>query len=155
MACKISRLTAKHFNNLRTQQPLFSPQDLAETPIAFIFIERHNLTQSMNPTDQFAAQLTHLQTATQTLKSLLTDDRHPTTFTETCKEIALIATDLTAIGPIDPKPAGLYAVWLEITLALGEAKTRNLTAMPLEALDGAIAAVRIMRRTFGIAPGGA
>ncbi len=107
----------------------------------------------MNSTE-LTAQIIQLTTAAETLKSLLTDTSEPAKLTEICEKIALTATDLTQIGPIDPKPTGLYAAWLAVTLALGEAKTRDFTAS-LEALDRAIAAVRTMRRTFGIAPGGA
>lgn len=107
----------------------------------------------MNSTE-LTTQITQLATAAETLKSLLADPADPTQVTEICEQIATTATDLTAIGPIAPKPTGLYAAWLAVTLALGDAKTREVTAS-LEALDRAIAAVRLMRRTFGIAPGGA
>lgn len=108
----------------------------------------------MTSTD-LTPQITQLSTAAETLKSLLADTAEPAKLTEICEQIATAATDLAKLGPIDPKPAGLYAAWLAVTLALVEAKTRDFTASPLESLDGAIAAVRLMRRTFGIAPGGA
>lgn len=109
----------------------------------------------MTHNSQLAAEIAQLATATQTLKQLLAADRSPTLCIESCHQIAATAAAITAIGPIEPKPQGLYAAWLEAVLTLGAAKTKDFAAAPLEALDNAIAAVRLMRRTFGIAPGGA
>jgi hypothetical protein len=110
----------------------------------------------MNSTaTQLTAQLADLVRLTATLKSLLADDRVPDTLTETCAAIAATAAAITAIGPIDPQPDGLYGAWYELVLVLGEAKQRELAELPLAALDGAIGSVRTLRRTFGIAPGGA
>jgi hypothetical protein len=110
----------------------------------------------MNQTDtQLATQLTDLVSLTATLKSMLVDDRGPDALTETCAAIAATTAAMTAIGPIDAQPDGLYGAWYELVLVLSEAKQRELAELPLAALDGAIGAVRTLRRTFGIAPGGA
>jgi hypothetical protein len=110
----------------------------------------------MNQTDtQLATQLADLVNLTTQLKSMLADDPMPDAFTETCAAIVATAAAMTAIGPITPQPDGLYGAWLELVLVLGEAKQRELAELPLAALDGAIDAVRTLRRTFGIAPGGA
>jgi hypothetical protein len=110
----------------------------------------------MNQTDtQLTAQLADLVSLTAKLKSMLANDRAPEALTETCAAITTTAAAMTAIGPIDPQPAGLYGAWYELVLVLGEAKNRELAELPLAALDGAIEAVRTLRRTFGIAPGGA
>jgi hypothetical protein len=110
----------------------------------------------MNSTaTQLTAQLADLVRLTASLKSMLADDRVPDAFTETCAAIAATASSITAIGPIDPQPDGLYGAWYELVLVLGEAKQRKLAELPSAALDGAIEAVRTLRRTFGIAPGGA
>jgi hypothetical protein len=89
------------------------------------------------------------------LKSLLAADRAPETLTEICGSIAATATAMTQIDPVPDAPSGLYATWLALVLALEEATKSGFEGGAQEALDGAIGAVRIMRRTYGIAPGGA
>jgi hypothetical protein len=109
----------------------------------------------MTQTDQISAQITDLLTATATLKTLLADDRESAKLAAVCAQIAATATAITAIGPVAPPPSGLYGAWSELVLVLGAAKNGEFTGLALQALDGAIAAVRTLRRTFGIAPGGA
>ncbi len=109
----------------------------------------------MTQTDQISAQITDLVTATATLKTLLADDREPAMFDSVCEQIAVTAAAITAIGPVATQPPGLYAAWSELVLVLVAAQKEGFNGVTLTALDGAIGAVRMMRRTFGLAPGGA
>jgi hypothetical protein len=106
-------------------------------------------------TDLLTEQVAHLVTATDQLKVLLADDRAPEEFTEIFVTIARTATAITQIGPIGPNPPGLYRAWSELVLVLVAVQKQGFRDLPLTALDGAIGAVRTMRRTFGLAPGGA
>jgi hypothetical protein len=131
---------------------------LAEIAIAFIIVGE--LTQfdrdpAMTQTDSLTAHITDLVTATATLKTLLAADREPAMVTEICEKIAVTAAAITVIGPVAPQPSGLYGAWSEVVLALGAAKNCEFTGLALARLDGAIDAVRTLRRTFGLAPGGA
>lgn len=109
----------------------------------------------MIQTDTITTHITDLVTATATLKTLLADDREPAMFDSVCEQIAATAAAITAIGPVEPQPAGLYAAWSEVVLALVAAQKVGFNGATLKALDGAIGAVRTLRRTFGLAPGGA
>ncbi len=101
------------------------------------------------------AKLTDLVTQTAALKSLLAADRAPDLLTETCNAIEVTTVAMAALGPVSPLPDGLYRAWLELVLLLGEAKKCGFKGPALESLDRAIEAVRLMRRSFGLAPGGA
>jgi hypothetical protein len=109
----------------------------------------------MIQTDRITTHITDLVTATARLKDLLAGDRDPALVTEICDRIAAGATAITAIGPGETPPPGLYGAWSELVLALGAAKNCEFAGPVLAALDGAIEAVRTMRRTFSLAPGGA
>jgi hypothetical protein len=106
-------------------------------------------------TDMLAEQVSHLAAATDELKALLEADCAPEACTKTLATIATTAAAITVIGPIDPQPPALYGTWSELVLALVAAQQRDFSGGTLTALDGAIESVRMMRRTFGIAPGGA
>jgi hypothetical protein len=99
--------------------------------------------------------LTELTTQTAALKSLLADARNPELLMKTCGAIEAAVTAMTEFGPVSPLPDGLYRAWLELVLLLGEAKKCGFRGEALASLDRAIEAVRVMRRSFGIAPGGA
>jgi hypothetical protein len=107
--------------------------------------------------------LTDLVTQTAALKSLLAgvgvaspqENRSRDLLTETCGAIEAAAVAMAAIGPVSPLPEGLYRTWLELVLLLGEAKKAGFRGEALDALDRAIESVRLLRRAFGIAPGGA
>ncbi len=109
----------------------------------------------MIQTDSITTHITDLVTATATLKTLLAGDGEPAMVTEICGRVATTATAITAIGSMASQPPGLYGAWSELVLALVAAQKVGFNGLTLEALDGAIDAVRSMRRTFGLAPGGA
>jgi hypothetical protein len=109
----------------------------------------------MTQTDSITTHITDLVAATATLKTLLAVDRAPARVTEICDRIAAGAAAITAIGPVTPQPPGLYAAWSELVLVLVAAQKEGFNGVTLKALDGAIGSVRTLRRTFGIAPGGA
>lgn len=110
----------------------------------------------MNQTDtRLAAPLAELVGLTATLKSGLAAESGTEGLRETCAAIAAAAEAMTAIGPVEPLPMGLYRAWLDLVLLLGEAKKSGFSGDLLAAVDRAIEAVRRLRRTFGIAPGGA
>ncbi len=109
----------------------------------------------MTQTDSITTHVTDLVTATERLRTLLAGDWDLAGMTQICEEIAATAAAITAIGPGETPPPGLYGAWSELVLALGAAKNCAFTGSVLAALDGAIDAVRSMRRAFGLAPGGA
>jgi hypothetical protein len=109
----------------------------------------------MIQTDPITTHVTDLVTATERLRTLLAGDWDLAGMTEICEKIAVTAAAITAIGPGETSPPGLYRAWSELVLALGAAKNCAFTGSVLVALDGAIGSVRAMRRTFGLAPGGA
>jgi hypothetical protein len=111
--------------------------------------------QSMTQTDSITTHITDLVTATATLKTLLAGDRQPAMVTPVCEQIAATAAAITAIGPVESPPPGLYGAWSELVLVLVAAQKVGFDGVTLKALDGAIGSVRAMRRTFGLAPGGA
>jgi hypothetical protein len=126
-----------------------------ESPIAPTGLN-YDLIKSMNQTtDRLTEKVAHLGTATAELKALLAADCAPEAFTEIFVTIATTAAAITQIGPIGPNPPGLYSAWSELVLVLVAAQQQGFRDLPLTALDGAIGAVRTMRRTFGLAPGGA
>ncbi len=110
----------------------------------------------MNQTiDLLTEQVARLGAATDELKALLADDGAPAAFTEIFVTIATTAAAITQIEPIGANPPGLYGAWSELVLALVAAQKKGFSGATLIALDEAINAVRTMRRTFGLAPGGA
>jgi hypothetical protein len=109
----------------------------------------------MTQTDSITTHITDLVAATAMLKTSLAGDRDAARVTEICDRIAAGAAAITAIGPVAPQSPELYGAWSELVLALVAAQKVGFNGVTLKALDGAIAAVRMMRRTFGLAPGGA
>jgi hypothetical protein len=109
----------------------------------------------MTQTDPISSHIAGLVTATATLKTLLVADREPAMVTSVCEQIAATAAAIAAIGPVAAQPPELYGAWSEVVLALVAAQKVGFDGVTLKALDGAIGSVRTLRRTFGIAPGGA
>jgi hypothetical protein len=121
-------------------------------------------TKFMTQTDRLLTEnLTNLVTQTAALKSLLAgvgvaspqENRSRDLLTENLVAIEAAAVAMAALAPLSPLPEGLYRTWLELVLLLGEAKKGGFRGEAIEALDRAIESVRLLRRAFGIAPGGA
>ncbi|MBE9033369.1 hypothetical protein IQ266_26905 [filamentous cyanobacterium LEGE 11480] len=112
----------------------------------------------MNSIEQLNAQLANLKDSTAQLKTLLSNHAAETdAVMPTLATIQTTATTITAIGPAEPniKVAGMYEIWSELVMALVAAQQQTLGKSESIALEQAIVAVRTLRRTFNLAPGGA
>ncbi|MFM2431315.1 MAG: hypothetical protein RLZZ511_2528 [Cyanobacteriota bacterium] len=104
------------------------------------------------------APLTELTQATAELKAALAAGGiEPTALAAVLATVTSAAEAMSAIGPSPSgtKLPGLYETWSELVLALVALQGRDLDAALRTQLDQAIAAVRVLRRRFNLAPGGA